>query len=150
MSLTSLENVVDQPSRRAWPRSRPTWSLPTAPDGARIISTRSWAQAMRDLVAAGGDISRDRAHLITCPALLVAGTYDPHCPPDLTRELAALIPKGQVPGSTGRRACGAPVAHRLARGPADQLARQPLRPFTETGTIRADNIETRAVTGRFR
>jgi pimeloyl-ACP methyl ester carboxylesterase len=62
--------------------------------GARIM-TRSWAQAMRDLVAAGGDISRDRAHLITCPALLVAGTYDPHCPPDLTRELAALIPKGQ-------------------------------------------------------
>lgn len=56
---------------------------------------RSWAQAMRDLVAAGGGISRDSAHLITCPALLVAGTYDPRCPPGLTEELAALIPRGQ-------------------------------------------------------
>lgn len=57
-----------------WPRSRPT---------------------SRDLVAAGGDTSRNSAHLITCPALLVAGTYDPHCPPGLTEELAALTPKGQ-------------------------------------------------------
>jgi pimeloyl-ACP methyl ester carboxylesterase len=64
------------------------------PDVARIM-TRSWARAMRDLVAAGGDISRSSAPLITCPALIVAGTYDPHCPPGLTRELAALIPKGQ-------------------------------------------------------
>jgi valacyclovir hydrolase len=91
--LTSLENVVDQPTDGLAPLAAYLVTAHGA-DGARIM-TRSWAQAMRDLVAAGGDISRDRAHLITCPALLVAGTYDPHCPPDLTRELAALIPKGQ-------------------------------------------------------
>jgi len=91
--LTSIESVVDQPTDGLAPLAA---YLATAysPDIARIM-TRSWAQAMRDLVAAGGDISRSSAHLITCPALILAGTYDPHCPPDLTRELAALIPKGE-------------------------------------------------------
>jgi hypothetical protein len=48
---------------------------------------------MRDLVAAGGDISRSSAHLITCPALIVAGAYDPYCPPGATvraEDLAGL------------------------------------------------------------
>jgi valacyclovir hydrolase len=91
--LTALENAVDQPADGLATLAA---YLATAygADNARIM-TRSWAQAMRDLVAAGGDISRYSAHLITCPALLVAGTYDPHCPPGLTQELAALIPKGQ-------------------------------------------------------
>ena len=91
--LTSLENAVDQPTEGLAPLAA---YLATAhgPDVARIM-TSSWAQAMRDLIALGGDISRRSAHLITCPALLVAGTYDSHCPPGLTSELAALIPKGQ-------------------------------------------------------
>jgi valacyclovir hydrolase len=91
--LRSIERVVDHPADGLAPLAA---YLATAygPDSARIM-TSSWAQAMRDLVAAGGDISRSSAHLITCPALIVAGTYDPHCPPGLTRELAALIPKGQ-------------------------------------------------------
>jgi valacyclovir hydrolase len=91
--LTSIENVVDHPTDGLAPLAA---YLATAygPDIARIM-TRSWAQAMRDIVAAGGDISRSSAHLITCPALIVAGAYDPYCPPNLTRELAALIPKGQ-------------------------------------------------------
>jgi valacyclovir hydrolase len=91
--LTSLENAVDQPADGLATLAA---YLATAygADTARIM-TRSWAQAMRDLVTAGGDISRNSAHLITCPALLVAGTYDPHCPPGPTEELAALIPMGQ-------------------------------------------------------
>jgi valacyclovir hydrolase len=91
--LAALENAVDQPADGLAPLAA---YLATAygADGARIM-TRSWARAMRDLIAAGGDISRNSAHLITCPALLVAGTDDPHCPPGLTQELAALIPKGQ-------------------------------------------------------
>jgi valacyclovir hydrolase len=91
--LAALENAVDQPAGDLAPLAAYLASA-YGPDGARIM-TRSWAQAMRDLVAAGGDISRDSAHLITCPALLVAGTYDPHCPPGLTEELAALIRNGQ-------------------------------------------------------
>jgi valacyclovir hydrolase len=97
--LTSIESVVDQPADGLAPLAA---YLATAygPDSARIM-TRSWAQAMRDLVSAGGDISRSSAHLITCPALIVAGTYDQHCPPDLSRELAALMPKGQFLEAAG-------------------------------------------------
>jgi valacyclovir hydrolase len=91
--LALLENVIDQPANGLAPLAAYLATV-YGPDNARIM-TRSWAQAMRELVAAGGDISRSSAHLITCPALLIAGTYDPHCPPDLTSELAALIPRGQ-------------------------------------------------------
>jgi valacyclovir hydrolase len=91
--LASLENVIDQPADGLAPLAAYLATFYGA-DNARIM-TRSWAKAMRDLVAAGGDISRRSAHLISCPALLIAGTYDPHCPPGLTRELAALIPRGQ-------------------------------------------------------
>jgi len=62
-------------------------------DGARIM-TQSWAQAMRELIAAGGDISRSRAPSITCPALLITGSSDPFCPPELVRDMADAIPRG--------------------------------------------------------
>ena len=62
-------------------------------DGARIM-TKSWAQAMRELIAAGGDISRSRAPSITCPALLITGSGDPLCPPGLVRDMADAIPRG--------------------------------------------------------
>jgi valacyclovir hydrolase len=91
--LTALEHAVDQPADGLAPLAA---YLATAygPDAARVMIS-SWAQAMRDIIAAGGDLSRASAHLIRCPALLVAGTYDPHCPPGLTGELAALIPRGE-------------------------------------------------------
>jgi len=63
-------------------------------DEARIMA-RSWAQAMSGVIDAGGDISRSRAALITCPALLVTSSYDPFCPPDLVREMADAIPRGE-------------------------------------------------------
>jgi valacyclovir hydrolase len=91
--LTSIENVVDQPTDGLISLAAYLASA-YGPDTARIM-TRSWAQAMREIIAAGGDISRASADMITCPALIAAGTYDPYCPPSLTRELAALIPKGQ-------------------------------------------------------
>lgn len=91
--LTSIESVVDQPEDGLAPLGA-YLAAAYGPDNARIMA-RSWAQAMRDIVSAGGDISRGSAHLITCPALIVTGTYDPHCPPELTEELAGLIPKGQ-------------------------------------------------------
>jgi valacyclovir hydrolase len=97
--LTAIESVIDQPTDGLAPLAA-YLAAAYGPDNARTM-TRSWAQAMRDLVAAGGDISRSSAHLITCPALVVAGTYDPHCPPELTRELAGLIPKGQFREAPG-------------------------------------------------
>jgi len=62
-------------------------------DQARVMAA-SWAQALRGIVEAGGDVSRARAGLITCPALLITGAYDPFCPPGLVREMADAIPRG--------------------------------------------------------
>jgi valacyclovir hydrolase len=69
-------------------------------DQARIMA-RSWAQALSAVIGAGGDVSRSRATHITCPALLITGTYDPFCPPSLVREMADAISRGnylEVPG----------------------------------------------------
>jgi valacyclovir hydrolase len=63
-------------------------------EGARIM-LRSWAQAMAGIVAAGGDISWAGAGTIRCPAFLCTGSEDRHCPPELVRELAARIPRGE-------------------------------------------------------
>jgi pimeloyl-ACP methyl ester carboxylesterase len=62
-------------------------------DGARIM-TESWAEAMREIIDAGGDVSRARAPGISCPALLIAGSNDPFCPPALVRDMAGAIPRG--------------------------------------------------------
>jgi len=64
------------------------------PDGARVM-TETWAQAMREIIDAGGDVSRSRAPLITCPALLIAGSGDQLCPPGLVRDMAGAIPRGR-------------------------------------------------------
>ena len=69
-------------------------------DEARIMAT-SWAQALSAVIDAGGDISRSRAAGISCPALLITGTYDPFCPPSLVRAMAEAIPRGtylEAPG----------------------------------------------------
>lgn len=64
------------------------------PQGARIM-TESWSRAMRQIIDAGGDVSRSRASLITCPALLITGSGDPFCPPGLVRDMAGAIPRGR-------------------------------------------------------
>jgi pimeloyl-ACP methyl ester carboxylesterase len=63
-------------------------------DGARIMAA-SWAEAMRGIIESGGDVSRTRAPLITCPALLIAGSGDQLCPPDLVRDMAGAIGRGE-------------------------------------------------------
>jgi valacyclovir hydrolase len=65
------------------------------------IMTQTWSSAMRGILDAGGDISRSLAARIRCPALLVAGTYDKFCPPEKTRELADVIPRGQFAEAHG-------------------------------------------------
>jgi valacyclovir hydrolase len=62
-------------------------------DEARIMAN-SWAEALTAVIGAGGDISRSRADRITCPALLIAGTHDPFCPPALVRQMADAIARG--------------------------------------------------------
>jgi pimeloyl-ACP methyl ester carboxylesterase len=48
--------------------------------------TETWLSAMRGILESGGDISRSLAARIRCPALLIAGTHDDFCSPELTRE----------------------------------------------------------------
>jgi valacyclovir hydrolase len=70
------------------------------PQHARTM-TSSWAGAMRGIIEAGGDISRRAAGRITCPALLIAGSYDPFCPPELVEPMASAIPRGQFREAPG-------------------------------------------------
>jgi pimeloyl-ACP methyl ester carboxylesterase len=70
------------------------------PQNARIM-TCTWADAMRGIVEDGGDISRLEAAQISCPALLITGSYDTFCPPELVRPMAALIPRGEFREAVG-------------------------------------------------
>ena len=90
--LDELAHVVDRPGG---PLKELAAYLAEAygADGARIM-TGSWAEAMREIIGAGGDVSRSRAPSISCPALLITGSYDPFCPPALVRDMADAIPRG--------------------------------------------------------
>jgi valacyclovir hydrolase len=97
--VASVGRVMDAPAGEMGPLAaylEQAYGL----DEARIMTT-TWAEAMGAIVAAGGDISRSQAHRITCPALLVTGTYDPYCPPDLVREMAEAIPRGEFREAPG-------------------------------------------------
>ena len=97
--LRGLAQMVDQPVDPFTPVAAYLADAYGA-DQARIMAT-SWAQALSAVIAAGGDISRSRAVQITCPTLLITGTYDPFCPPSLVREMADAIPRGsclEAPG----------------------------------------------------
>ncbi|MFI7060113.1 alpha/beta fold hydrolase [Kribbella sp. NPDC050124] len=67
---------------------------------ARLMAA-SWARALGAIIDAGGDVSRSRAKLITCPTLLITGTYDPFCPPGLLRDMADAIPRGEYREAPG-------------------------------------------------
>ena len=114
-ALESLAHAIDDPSPEVIGLAAYLTQAYGA-DGARVM-TRTWAQAMSDIVAAGGNVSRTRAHLISCPALLITGSDDAVCPPDLVSELAGLIPRGEF-----REAHGA--GHAVHQSQHGWLARQ--------------------------
>ena len=60
---------------------------------ARVM-TQSFAETLRVMMEAGGDISRSHAASISCPALLIAGEHDFLAPPALVSAMADAIPKG--------------------------------------------------------
>jgi valacyclovir hydrolase len=68
---------------------------------ARLMC-RSFGQTLREMMAAGGDISRSRAADIMCPALLLTGEHDMLAPPDMVADMAADMPNAsfqQVAGA---------------------------------------------------
>ncbi len=50
---------------------------------------QSVADAMSDIIKAGGELSRSKVEMITCPVLLITGEHDMFAPPALVCELAA-------------------------------------------------------------
>jgi valacyclovir hydrolase len=91
--LAAVARAVDDPTDELRPLAA-YLAQAYGPAGARVM-TATWADAMRAIVANGGDISRSVAHRIACPALLISGTYDSLAPPDLAREMAGAIPRGE-------------------------------------------------------
>jgi valacyclovir hydrolase len=55
-------------------------------------SIQNFVQAIRGIIAAGGDISRSRAKDITCPVLLITGEHDFFAPPALVAETTRALP----------------------------------------------------------
>lgn len=98
--LAAVANMVDQPAEHLMTLAAYLVEA-YGQDNARIMAS-SWAAAMAGIVAAGGDISRSRAGQITCPALLISGSNDPFCPPELVQAMAQRIPRGgfiEAPGA---------------------------------------------------
>ncbi len=63
-------------------------------DRARIMAG-SWAQALSGIIAAGGDISRITGNAHHLPNADDHRAYDPFCPPNMVREMADAIPRGE-------------------------------------------------------
>jgi valacyclovir hydrolase len=62
---------------------------------ARVM-TQSAAKSFREIMEAGGDISRSRAASISCPVLLITGEHDFMATPELVADLARALPNGEV------------------------------------------------------
>ena len=91
--LNAFHDVVDAPAE-GWGEFSAYLKDAYGEDNARSMA-RSFVDAWRAIIAAGGDVSRADAHKITCPALLVAGEHDPIAPPAAVSEIAGAIPRGE-------------------------------------------------------
>ncbi len=92
------------PSLRAlipgyWP---PTWLAPATRDRHGVDPEtvygmiKGWMAAMLEIIDTGGDISRNEAHTITCPLLLMLGRQDRLNPESAGRALVEQIPNGRL------------------------------------------------------
>jgi pimeloyl-ACP methyl ester carboxylesterase len=64
-------------------------------DGVRAM-WQGWKQAVRTLIAAGGNISLAQARAIRCPVLILNGTDDTLNTPAMSRALAAALPAAEL------------------------------------------------------
>lgn len=84
-----MRDVVDKPIPPLQDYSRHLIASYGA-ENARAM-TQSVAKVLGEIIEAGGDISRSRAHAIFCPVLLIVGEHDMFAPKTLVDELAAQI-----------------------------------------------------------
>lgn len=97
--LDEVARVVDAPSEPL--KGLAAYLVEAYGVATARVMTKSWARALAAIVESGGDITRSRASMIRCAALLVAGTYDPVCPPALVREMADAMPRGEFREAPG-------------------------------------------------
>jgi valacyclovir hydrolase len=80
-----------------WP---PVWVTDTMRElhGPEYIERMvlGWINAMKLIIDSGGNISRDEAHQIQCPVLLMLGREDVLNPETLGRQLIECIPQGRL------------------------------------------------------
>jgi valacyclovir hydrolase len=69
-------------------------------DNARAM-TQSLAGALDAIIAAGGDISRSKAHAVRCSVMLIIGEHDLFNPRTLVDALASKIEKAEVVEAKG-------------------------------------------------
>ena len=55
-----------------------------------------WVNAMKQIIDSGGDVSRNDAHRIACPFLLMLGREDDLNPEHLGRALVECVPGGRL------------------------------------------------------
>lgn len=97
--LDALGELVDDPIEPLKPLAAYLTEAYGA-DNARVMAG-SWSRALRAIIDSGGDVSRSRASLVTCPVLMITGTEDPFCPPSLVREMADSLPRGEFVEASG-------------------------------------------------
>jgi len=81
-------------------------------ENAARTMVHTQTEALRTIVAQGGDLSRSRASEIACPALLITGEHDMFAPPGLVAELA-----GEMQNATFLEVKGAGHAFHHTNGP---------------------------------
>jgi valacyclovir hydrolase len=91
-----IENVADNflPVSE-WPEKRPDWTAEIVANHSAewlVPMVEGWSAAIKQIVAAGGDVSLGLAHEIRCPVLLINGEHDTGNPEHLARQLAERIP----------------------------------------------------------
>jgi valacyclovir hydrolase len=83
--------------QQKWP---PTWvsDATRALHGPEHIERMvlGWINAMKLILDTGGNVSRDEAHTVACPTLLMLGRQDALNPEALGRALVERIPRGRL------------------------------------------------------
>jgi pimeloyl-ACP methyl ester carboxylesterase len=85
----AMYNVVDHPIA-SLQQFREHLVSTYGEEQARVM-IQSVADAMSDIIKAGGELSRSKVEMITCPVLLITGEHDMFAPPKLVCELAAHL-----------------------------------------------------------
>ena len=107
--MDAMSNLVDAPIPPMQDFS--TYMKATYGETNARLMAKSFAQAVRAIMEAGGDISRSRAANIACPALLITGEQDFLATPALVMDMAGAMPKAEFVEAKG---ASHPIHHEQA------------------------------------